>query len=128
ALFLKHGPQRLKPVRRTRQMVQDSGAVDVIELTDRKGLQIQDRLVQPGDIGELPCLGPAFGDRHASGAKIQMHDFSVAIIAQLLGQEDRLVAGATPSDQGSEWTRKILFALEAVEVDDLEKIVPAVLQ
>src|SRR5438445_2177406 len=85
-------------------------------------------MVQPGDIGELPRLRPAFGDRHAGGAKIQMHDFRAAVIAQLLGQEDRLVASATPSHQGSEWPRKILFALEAVEVDDLEKIVLAVLQ
>ena len=84
--------------------------------------------MQPGDIGELPRLRPAFGDRHASGTKIQMHDFRAAVIAQLFGQEDRLVAGATPGHQGSEWPRKILFALEAVEVDDLEKIVPAVLQ
>src|SRR5207248_10417423 len=77
---------------------------------------------------ELPRVRPAFWDGHATGTEIQVHDFRAAVIAQLFGEEDRLIDGSPPRHQGSEWPGKILFPLEAVEVDDVEKIVTAVLQ
>jgi len=57
-----------------------------------------------------------------------MHDLGTPVIAQLLAQEDGLIAGPAACYKYTKFLRKITPPIEAVEVDELQKVVPTVLQ
>src|SRR2546426_2969564 len=57
-----------------------------------------------------------------------MHDLGTPVIAQLLSQEDGLITGSPACYKYLTFLRKIASPIEAVEVDELQKVVPAVLQ
>src|SRR2546422_764592 len=103
-------------------------AVDVVEGPELQGRQVQNGAIHPGDVGEFADLRPALGDLIALLADVKMHDLCTPVVAQLLGQEDGLIASPAACYKYSKVLRKIAPPIEAVEVDELQKVVPAVLQ
>src|SRR5207245_2334580 len=108
--------------------MQDPDAVDVVEGPELQGRQVQNGAVYPGDVDELADLRPALGDLIALLADVEMHDLGAPVVTQLLGQEDGLVAGPAACYKYLKFLRKIVSSFEAVEIDELQKVVPAVLQ
>jgi len=108
--------------------VQDPDAVDVVEGPKLQGRQVQHGSAHPGDVDELADLRPALGDLIALLADVEVHDLGAPVVPQLLGQEDGLVASPAACYKYSTFLRKIVPSFEAIEVDELQKVVPAVLQ
>src|SRR5207245_9191219 len=100
----------------------------IVEGPELQGRHVQNGAVHPSDVGEVTDVRPASSDLIAPLADVEMHDLGAPVIAQLLGQEDGLVAGPAACYKNSKFLRKIAPPIEAVEVDELQKVVPTVLQ
>src|SRR2546426_9929319 len=125
---LEYGTERLQAGPGIVHVMKDPDAVDVVEGPELQGRQVQNGAVNPSHVDELADLRPALGDLIALLADVEMHDLGAPVVAQLLGQEDGLVAGPAACYEHSKFLRKIVSSFEAVEIDELQKVVPAVLQ
>ncbi len=73
----------------------------------------------PLDIGQIPNPGSLPGDFHAGSADVNVSDARV-VIPQLLGEKDRVIAGATACNEYAKSISETLAPAEA-EVIQLSK-------
>src|SRR5438445_11098575 len=107
--------------------MQDPDAVDVVEGPELQGRQVQNGAVHPGDVGELTDLRPASSGLIALLAHVEMHDLGTPAIAQLLAHADGLIAGPSPCYKYTTCWTQITPPIEAVEVAEIQTVVPALL-
>src|SRR5207249_7815133 len=119
-VVLEHGPERLQASPGIVHVMQHPDAVDVVEGPELQGRQVQNGAVHPSDVGEVTDLRPASSDLIAPLADGEMHDLGTPVIAQLLGQEDGLIAGPAACYKYLKFLRKIAPPLEAVDSDELQ--------
>ena len=118
AVGLQHRGQRLHAGRRVGQVMQDAGAVDVVELADRHGRQVEQRPGHEIDIAQAARLGARLADRARGGRQVEIDDLArAAPVDQLLGQHDAGVARAAARDQGAKGPVEVEPAGEQVVID-----------
>src|SRR6185312_11365947 len=89
--------------RRVGQVVQHAGAVDVVELADIHGRQVEQRAGVEGDVAQAADTGASLADLARGGRQVEIDDLAgAAPVGQLLGQHDAGVAGAAAGHQGAE--------------------------
>ena len=103
--------------------MQHAHAVDVVELAQPESRQVQQRRLHPVDAVQSADARPLACDGEAGAARIEMHDPHVGA-AQLLGQEDRPVAGSAARHEDAEAALEAPCAAVAVMVEQPEVVEP----
>ena len=99
-------------------MVQDAGAIDVVERAKVHLPDIEQRSHVKCDVRQTAHFGAGLGDLACRLAEVEVDDPALGhSFGHLLGQHDGCIAGAAACDQGAEGVVEIEPAGEHIMID-----------
>ena len=106
AAWRQHRQQRAQPLGRVGQMVQHAAAIDVIEWSQPRARQIQQRTLLPDDVVQATRRGARLRDLQRCGGSVEPgHATRPPFACHLLRQHDGGVAGAATGDERAQRLR-----------------------